>query len=81
MIQKSFSDSSEKVLLVEDSKTFGRILKRRLENDLHVSVTWKESKADYLAALNQDDARFDAAVLDVNLPDAPNGEIIDLVLS
>ena len=81
MIQKSFSDSSENVLIVEDSKTFGRIMKRRLENDLHVSVTWKESKADYLAALNQDDARFDAAVLDVNLPDAPNGEIIDLVLS
>jgi DNA-binding response OmpR family regulator len=55
----------EKILLVEDDRNFGSVLKAYLEmNDF--SVTWIDDGRDALKAFN--DERFSICVLDVMLP-------------
>lgn len=70
-----------KVLIVEDSMTFAGILKRSIKTVLdleaEVFVTYDDAK-EYL---DNNECVFFAALLDINLPDAPNGEIVDLVVS
>ncbi len=68
------------VLLVEDSKFFASMLHRRIRNDLGFNVDWKPTYADAVAAIDccQDD--YLVALLDVTLPDAPNGEIVEYAL-
>ncbi|WP_319470085.1 diguanylate cyclase [uncultured Pseudodesulfovibrio sp.] len=71
---------SPTVLLVEDSKFFASMLHRRIREDLDFNVEWKATYADAVAAIDccQDD--YLVAVLDVTLPDAPNGEIVEYAL-
>ncbi|WP_428559163.1 MAG: GGDEF domain-containing response regulator [Solidesulfovibrio sp. DCME] len=70
-----------RVLLVEDSTLFGRLLKGKLEQELGVETVWLKTFGECLERLDSGDTAFDAALLDLTLPDAPHGEIIDLVLS
>ncbi len=69
------------VLLVEDSPTLSRMFKSRIETDLDVNVvtafSYKEA-AEILASEKHD---FFISLLDLNLPDSPKGEIVDLALS
>ncbi len=69
----------EKILVVEDNKALAKMLTLKIESDLpfevHNAYSLKEAqlfirKYDYFMAL-----------LDINLPDAPNGEIVDAMLS
>ena len=69
----------EKILVVEDNKALAKMLALKIESDLpfevHNAYSLKEAqlfirKYDYFMAL-----------LDINLPDAPNGEIVDAMLS
>ncbi|MBF0124297.1 MAG: response regulator [Magnetococcales bacterium] len=69
------------LLLVEDSKSFGAVLKRRLEEALAVEVVWARSHAEAARLIQQQADAFALAVLDLNLPDAPDGQIVDFVLS
>lgn len=69
------------ILIVEDSRTFGVVLKGRIERELSVDVTWLRSYQECKTLLSDGSAPFSVALLDVNLPDAPGGEVIDLVLS
>lgn len=73
--------NSAHILIVEDSRTFGVVLKGRIERELSVDVTWLRSYAECKALLSDGNAPFSVALLDVNLPDAPGGAVIDLVLS
>ncbi len=70
-----------KVLIVEDSRSINELLTRNISEVLHVDVlsarTFKEAKQ--ILATHSD--QFFVAILDLNLPDAPNGEIVDFVLS
>ena len=65
-------------LLVEDDLVFGKNIVKALESELKDPVTWTTTLADTLPCL---DGRqhYSAAVLDFVLPDAMNGEIIDVV--
>jgi diguanylate cyclase (GGDEF)-like protein len=69
------------ILVVEDSRTFGSMVKKRLEARLDVEVVWLQNFADAKALLAENPTQFRVAVCDLTLPDAPNGEIVDLTTS
>lgn len=69
----------EKILIVEDNKTLAKLIARKIKETLKIEVdiayTLKEAKL-FLNAY-----RYFVTLLDLNLPDAPNGEVVDYVLS
>ncbi len=69
------------VLLVEDSPILATLFRKKIEADLGFNVTVADSYSGALSILNSGESGFFAGLLDLNLPDAPNGEIVDLVLS
>ncbi len=73
--------SGQHVLLVEDSRMFSTALRYRLENELGLSVTHCSSMAAVRAVFQSEAPEFALAVLDLNLPDAPNCEALDYVIS
>ncbi len=79
MVQKEYF--TKDILVVEDSKMFTRILKSSIEAEGAFNVVVAETYAELkdLIALNK--YTFFASLLDLNLPDAPDGEVVDYVLS
>jgi len=77
MVNKSIKT----VLVVEDSVMFTRILQRSIEAVEGFKVIAVENFADLKILLAKNEHQFFASLLDVNLPDAPNGEVIDFVLA
>ncbi|GFK94048.1 Response regulator PleD [Fundidesulfovibrio magnetotacticus] len=69
------------ILVVDDSKTFGSLLRRLVEKETGIGCVWAKSLAECKAALEEASGPFVAALLDLNLPDAPEGEVVDLVLA
>jgi diguanylate cyclase (GGDEF)-like protein len=67
------------ILLVEDNKSLSKLISKKVELVLGYSVdcafTLEETKS-FLSSGN-----YDYALLDLNLPDAPNGEVVDYVLA
>lgn len=70
----------QNILLVEDSNMFGKIAKKKIEKVFDVPVFWAKSLAETEKILEMGAGSFSMALLDVNLPDAPNGEVIDRVV-
>ncbi|WP_291323415.1 diguanylate cyclase [Desulfonatronospira sp.] len=72
--------TDEQVIIVEDSRIFAHILRNAVINELGTETVvcscYKEAQ-DYLEHNSQN---VFAALLDLNLPDAPYGEIVDLVV-
>ncbi len=73
---------NHKVLVVEDSRTLAALIKKRLVKDLDLEVDLASSleETKNLLAENREEPYL-MAVLDLNLPDAPNGEVVDFVAS
>jgi diguanylate cyclase (GGDEF)-like protein len=69
------------ILLVEDSRFFGSVVRNRLVSELGTRVTWVRTRAQALAMMEAAPEPFFAAILDLTLPDAPEGEIVDDVLA
>jgi len=69
---------NEKILIVEDNKTLAKLISRKLANalemDVEVAYSLKEAKL-FLSHHN-----YFVTLLDINLPDAPNGEVVDYAL-
>jgi len=68
------------ILLVEDAKFFRSVIKSQIEKQLGFHVTCAETYAEACDIINKRGEDFFLALLDLNLPDAPNGEIIDFVI-
>ncbi len=68
-----------RVLLVEDSRFFAATMRERIEDGLHFDVVHAKDLAQARDILERDDD-FTVALLDLHLPDAPDGEVVDLVL-
>ncbi len=68
----------ERILLVEDSIALSTLLTQRLEEETGVVVTRCGSMAQ--ARRNIAEGSFLLALTGLNLPDAPNGEILDLLV-
>lgn len=67
------------ILLVEDSKTSGAIIKKKLEKEAGFQVVWALSRAQALKELGSKE-HFFLAVSDLNLPDSLEGEIVDVLV-
>ena len=72
---------AKKVLVVEDSPSINKLLTSKIGNQLHIEVASASSMEEAAAILEDHADEFFVAVLDLNLPDAPDGEIVDFVLS
>jgi len=68
----------EKILIVEDGIIIGRALTKKVESSGFV-YEWAKSKKEVAQILEKENDIF-AAILDLSLPDAPQGEIVDFVL-
>ncbi len=70
-----------RALLVEDSKFVAELIKKEITTSLGFTVDWADSYRDAQALLHRHASDYFIALLDLNLPDAPDGEVVDLVLS
>ncbi len=77
-----------RILVVEDSTVFGNLIRKEIESRLGMTVVLTKSYAEtkkLLTDLEEEnffsEDNFFVAVLDLNLPDAPAGKIVDLVRS
>ncbi|MBW8447363.1 MAG: diguanylate cyclase [Arenimonas sp.] len=69
------------VLVIEDSRTFSSLLCHRFETEHGYMVTHCASTKALRDAAGRTDLPFDAAVVDLNLPDSPDGQILDEVVA
>jgi diguanylate cyclase (GGDEF)-like protein len=72
--------SEQRILVVEDNKAVARLISSRVTQELDFITKVAHSYEEARGILDENDAFF-LAILDLNLPDAPDGEIVDLVLS
>lgn len=70
---------SQKILIVEDNKTLAKLISKKIETslDFQVDIAYSLSEAKLFLRTY----KYFVTLLDINLPDAPNGEIVDYVLS
>ncbi|MDR3640666.1 MAG: diguanylate cyclase [Humidesulfovibrio sp.] len=69
-----------KVLIVEDSRSFAALVSKHIRQDLGFGVVVASSLAAAKGILEQG-TDYLAALLDIDLPDAPNGECVDLAIA
>lgn len=69
---------NERILLVDDSKTLSKLISLKVKSELNVEIDVAHSLAE--AELFTKKYTYTLAILDLNLPDAPNGEIVDAIL-
>jgi len=72
------SSQLPKILVVDDSKMFLQVLVANLKESVPADIVSAGSMEETRVLL--DVHAFDVAMLDLNLPDAPQGEVVDLVL-
>lgn len=70
-----------RVLVVEDSKTFSIALRQMIEAETGLRVTSCGCLKDLSNAILRDQEGYAIAVVDLNLPDAPDGEALDWTVS
>jgi len=70
----------EKILLVEDNKALSKLIGKKVSKNTEFEVDIAHSLKEAETFINQRN-RYFMALLDLNLPDAPNGEVVDYVLS
>lgn len=81
MTNELISAAKKTILIVEDSKMFTRILSISIKACTDFDVVVAESYAELVELIESRKYIFFAGLLDLNLPDAPDGEVIDYVLS
>jgi len=72
-------ETSDRILIVEDNKTLAKLISKKIENALEVEVDVAYSLGEAKLFLAR--YKYFITLLDINLPDAPNGEIVDYVLA
>lgn len=81
MTNESINPDKKTILVVEDSKMFTRILSVSIKAVTDFDVVVAENYAELIELIESKKYDFFASLLDLNLPDAPDGEVIDYVLS
>ena len=69
------------LLLVEDSPIQSRIICQRFESMTRFELIAAKSMAEAEAMIEENRNSLFAAVVDLNLPDAPDGEVVDICLA
>ncbi|WP_333803539.1 GGDEF domain-containing response regulator [Sulfurospirillum sp.] len=70
----------EKILIVEDNKALSKLIVKKMESnlDFDIETAYSFEEAQNLVEKSSD---YFVALLDLNLPDAPDGEVVDMILS
>jgi diguanylate cyclase (GGDEF)-like protein len=72
----------KKILIVEDSEMVMKIMRHLVQSSsLAYDAVYATTMAQATAFYEQYPSDFFAALVDLNLPDAPNGEVVDFTLS
>jgi len=69
----------ERILIVEDNKTLAKLIAKKISETLDFEVDNAYSLHEAKLFLRMH--KYFVTLLDINLPDAPNGEVVDYVLS
>jgi diguanylate cyclase (GGDEF)-like protein len=69
---------NDRILLVDDSKTLSKLISLKVKSELNLEIDIAYSLAE--AELLTQNHSYSLAILDLNLPDAPNGEVVDVIL-
>lgn len=73
--------NSKKILVVDDSRAINEVIVSNLKQELDIDIASAFNMVDAIALVEAEPDAFFLAILDLNLPDAPNGEIVDYVMS
>ena len=71
---------NNKILIVEDNKALAKLIAKKMEDNTEMQVDVAHSLAETQAFLTKAKDYF-ITLIDLNLPDAPNGEVVDFVAS
>ncbi|MBI5919410.1 MAG: diguanylate cyclase [Nitrosomonadales bacterium] len=71
---------NERILVVDDSPVMCKVVKSALESVLDLPVDCAASLDECRALLAKHAGQYPIAVVDLSLPDAPDGEAVDVVL-
>jgi diguanylate cyclase (GGDEF)-like protein len=71
----------KKILVVEDSEMVSKVLRHLLVQFPQYQASFATSMAQAQALISEQSGEIFAALVDLNLPDAPNGEVVDYVLA
>lgn len=71
---------ARKLLIVEDSKTFSKALHKLLSDEIGLPVVTCASLNELHEVVTEEPDAYGIAVVDLNLPDAPEGEAIDFTV-
>ncbi len=72
--------AKEKILIVEDNKALSKLIVKKMQASLDFDIVAVYSLEEAKTILEKDNDFF-VALLDLNLPDAPDGEVVDMVLA
>lgn len=70
----------ERILIIEDNKALSKIIAKKMKTNLDFEIIQAYTYAQAEEIIEENDDFF-ITLCDLNLPDAPNGEIVDFVLS
>ena len=71
----------QRILIIEDSRTTARLMAHSLKEQLGLACVCAQSRTEALELLKMPDAGYFLALCDLNLPDAPNGELVPDILA
>lgn len=70
----------KRILIVEDSTMVLKVIKHVVKTSRLIDPVYAESFAEAKAHIDSDKEGFFAVLVDLNLPDAPDGEVVDYAL-
>jgi diguanylate cyclase (GGDEF)-like protein len=71
--------NNKNILIVDDSKTICAKLENKIKEELGLNPIIASSKKECAERLLEYKGKIDVALLDLGLPDAPNGEVVSFV--
>jgi diguanylate cyclase (GGDEF)-like protein len=73
--------NSKRILIVDDSPTVGMVVKNAVSNVVNLPVDLARSLNAAKLLIAEHPNKYQVAVVDLNLPDAKDGEAVDMILS
>ncbi|NJB69066.1 PleD family two-component response regulator [Desulfobaculum xiamenense] len=81
MVQDTEVSPAMRVLVIEDSNVQAKIISRHIEGVTNFSTVWAGTLEEAKSIIAEMREELFVAVVDLNLPDAPDGEAVDLTMS
>lgn len=70
----------KRILVVEDSPLVAKVVRHVVNHDSALEAVYAASMAEARSILAAESGQLFAALADLNLPDAPDGEVVDVIL-